>query len=191
MPKVIEDDAVFKAVMQTIVERGYAGATTKQMAEAANVSEVTLFRKYDSKLNLVKQAISVIVEQTDFEAAIQYTGDIQTDLLNVLFAYENSVVLHGQFFAVLFSEISRNPELANSLDQPINLFSSIGELMSRYQMEGIFARRTPLACCGCTARPIDLYIHDPQFNTGWFFTPNGIKKSRKIFFGGTLRLFYK
>jgi AcrR family transcriptional regulator len=184
MPKVIEDDAVFKAVMQTIVERGYAGATTKQMAEAANVSEVTLFRKYDSKLNLVKQAISVIVEQTDFEAAIQYTGDIQTDLLNVLFAYENSVVLHGQFFAVLFSEISRNPELANSLDQPINLFSSIGELMSRYQMEGILREEHPLHAVAALLGPLIYTSMIRSSIPDGFLPPMELKNHVKYFLEG-------
>ena len=43
MPKVIEDDQIFRAVIQTISERGYAGATTRQIADAAQISEVTLF----------------------------------------------------------------------------------------------------------------------------------------------------
>ena len=42
MPKIITDEEIYQAVMQVVSERGYAGATTKQMAEAANVSEVTL-----------------------------------------------------------------------------------------------------------------------------------------------------
>ena len=66
MPKIIEDEKVYQAVMQVVSERGYARATTKQMAEAAQVSEVTLFRKYGSKQQLVRQAISSIVQQTNF-----------------------------------------------------------------------------------------------------------------------------
>ena len=48
MPKVIKDEKIYGAVMQVVSERGYASATTKQMAELAEVSEVTLFRKYES-----------------------------------------------------------------------------------------------------------------------------------------------
>ncbi len=54
MPKVIADMQIFQAVMEIIAARGYAGATTRQIAEAAGVSEVTLFRKYGSKAELVK-----------------------------------------------------------------------------------------------------------------------------------------
>ena len=77
MPKIIEDEKIFHAVMQVVSERGYASATTKQMANAAHVSEVTLFRKYANKAQLVKQALASIVEQTDFVAATQYTGRCQ------------------------------------------------------------------------------------------------------------------
>ena len=49
MPKVIEDEDVYQAVIEVVAEYGYSGATTKQMADAADVSEVTLFRKYGNK----------------------------------------------------------------------------------------------------------------------------------------------
>jgi AcrR family transcriptional regulator len=136
MPKVIEDKNVYQAVMQVVSERGYAGATTKQMADAANVSEVTLFRKYENKAELVKQAISSIVAQTDFASAARYTGDIHADLLRVVQAYYDSAVKHGSFFATLFSELSRYPELNEALNEPRQIFSSIEDLVSRYQREG-------------------------------------------------------
>jgi len=154
MPKVIEDEQVFRAVIETIVERGYAGATTKQMAEAASVSEVTLFRKYESKLLLVKRAIAAMIEQTDFEAATKYTGDIHTDLLRVLHAYQNSVVLHGRFFAVLFSEIQRTPELANSFDQPLSLFHAISQMLARYQAQGLLRPEHPLHALAALLGPL-------------------------------------
>ena len=184
MPKVIEDDVVFKAVMQTIVERGYAGATTKQMADAANISEVTLFRKYDSKLNLVKQAISAIIQQTDFEAAMKYTGDIQADLLKVLRAYQDSVVSYGQFFFVLFSEISRNPELTASLNQPLNIFSGIGQLLARYQKAGILREEPPLHAVATLLGPL-IYVSMIRSSIpDNFLSPMDLKNHVKYFLEG-------
>jgi len=57
MPKIVEDKTVYRAVLQTVFERGYAGATTKEMAAAADISEVTLFRKFGTKGQLGKQAL--------------------------------------------------------------------------------------------------------------------------------------
>lgn len=143
MPKVIDDEKIFNAVMQTIIERGYAGATTKVLADAASMSEVTLFRKFGSKSELVKRAIQALVERTDFESATRYTGDVHADLIRVLQAYQGSVVMHEKFFASLFSEISHNPELADSFSQPLALFRSIGELLSRYQKDGLLRKEHP------------------------------------------------
>jgi AcrR family transcriptional regulator len=126
MPKVIADMKIFQAVMEIIAERGYAGATTRQIAEAARVSEVTLFRKYGSKAELVKRAINALVEQSEFESATHYTGDVRADLLRVLQAYQESVILHEHFFFALFAEFSRAPELSDSFSQPLGLFQSIG-----------------------------------------------------------------
>jgi AcrR family transcriptional regulator len=157
MPKIIEDEKVYLAVLQSVVERGYAGATTKQMAEAADVSEVTLFRKYVSKLQLVKRAIASIAEQTDFESAVKYTGDINSDLLRVVQAYHDSVGEYGQFFAVLLYEMPRYPELMEIIDTPLNIFQRIGHLLARYQAEGVLRQEHPLHAVATLLGPM-IYI---------------------------------
>ena len=157
MPKVIADMQIFRAVMETIAARGYTGATTRQIAEAAGVSEVTLFRKYGSKAELVKRTISALVEQTEFESATQYTSDIHTDLQRVLQAYLEAVILHEHFFFVLFAELSRTPELADSFSKPLGLFQSIGELLSRYQAEGVLKPENPLHGVASLLGPLIYY----------------------------------
>ena len=144
MPKIVENEQIYRAIMQVVSERGYAGATTKQMADAANVSEVTLFRKYGSKVQLVKQAIASIVDRTDFSTSAQYTGDIHADLLRVLQAYQNSAVKHGNFVSALFLEMSRHPELVDTIDEPLNIFLAIGELIARYQDDGQLKKGHPM-----------------------------------------------
>ena len=137
MPKVIEDMEIFQAVMEIIAERGYAGATTRQIAEAAGVSEVTLYRKYGTKAELVKRAINALIEQTEFESATQYTGDVRADLLRVLQAYQEAVVLQGRFFIALFAELNRTPELYDSFSQALSLLQSNGQLLTHYQAERV------------------------------------------------------
>jgi AcrR family transcriptional regulator len=157
MPKVITDIQIFQSVMKTIAERGYAGATTRQIAEDAGVSEVTLFRKYGSKAQLVKRTINSLVEQSEFESAIQYTGDIRADLLRVLMAYREGVIRNEHFFFVLFAELSRNPELTDSFSQPLGLFQSIGQLIVRYQSDGVLKSENPLHSVASLLGPLIYY----------------------------------
>ena len=116
MPKIIDDERVFRAAIQAVIERGFARATTKQIAEAAGISEVTLFRKYESKSEVVKQAIFATAVQMDFTAASDYTGDVAADLQRVVAAYQALSAQHGQFITTLMGEIARHPELGDLLD---------------------------------------------------------------------------
>lgn len=143
MPKIVKDEEIYQAVIQVVSERGFSGATTKQMAETANVSEMTIFRKYENKAELVKQAISFLVEQTDFSSAAKYTGDVHADFLRVVQAYQDSAVKHGFFFSALLSEISRYPELVEALDKPLEIFTAIGKLVTRYQSNGVLRKGYP------------------------------------------------
>jgi AcrR family transcriptional regulator len=158
MPKIVKDTDIYSAVIQVVTARGYAGATTKQMAEAANVSEVTLFRKYGSKPQLVKQAISAIMEQTSFDSAAQFTGDITADLLRVVTAYQESASYHGQFFAVLLVELHRYPEVVDLVNDPFEIFQRIAQLLARYQSEGILRQEHPMQALAALLGPIMVYV---------------------------------
>jgi AcrR family transcriptional regulator len=157
MPKIIDNEQVYQAVLQTIIARGYAGATTKQLAEAADISEVTLFRKYGSKIQLVKQAIGSIIAQADFEGAAEYSGDLAADLLKMVQAYQESAVKHGQFFAILLSEMPRYPEMMEMIDAPFGIFKSMGQLLARYQAEGVLRQEHPLHALAALLGPL-IYI---------------------------------
>lgn len=144
MPKIVPDEQIYSAALQTVIEKGYAGATTKQIAAAADISEVTLFRKYGNKAELIRQAINNMVKQMDFQGATRYTGDVSADLLRVVELYQGSAEVSGRFFYTILLEIPRNPDLANIINTPFGLFESIGDLVARYQAEDILKKEYPL-----------------------------------------------
>jgi AcrR family transcriptional regulator len=50
------DEKILDAALAILAREGYGGATTKKIAEEAGINEVTLFRKFKSKENLMKEA---------------------------------------------------------------------------------------------------------------------------------------
>ena len=154
MPKIINDETIYKATMRVIMEKGYAGATTKQIAETAEISEVTLFRKYESKGNLVKKAIVYLSEQMDYEAKAKYTGDPYADLLQIVKMYQGSVEDSGRFFYTILLEISRNPELAEIVETPLSMMSHFGRMLMRYQKEGVLIEELPLHSVAALLGPL-------------------------------------
>lgn len=154
MPKIIPDEQIYRAAMQAVIERGYSGATTKQIAAAADISEVTLFRKYGSKAELVKQAITATAVQMDFTAAACYSGDPAADLLRVVCAYQDLAAQNGRFIYTLISEIARHPELGDLLNAPLDLMRGIGSLLARYQAAGVLRPEPPLHAVAALLGPL-------------------------------------
>lgn len=73
---------ILQAAAQVIAERGYARATTRALADAAGVNEVTLFRHFGSKQGLFSAIIDAYAAPALNKAiAAQLTGDLRQDLL--------------------------------------------------------------------------------------------------------------
>ncbi len=184
MPKIIDDEKVYRAAMQVVIERGYARAKTKQIAEAAGISEVTLFRKYESKVELVKQAITATAVQMNFTAASHYTGDVAADLQRVVQAYQDLSAQHGQFITTLMGEIARHPELSDLLDAPLQLMEGVAALLARYQAEGILQSELPLQAVAALLGPLMITNMIRQANAAISLPPPDAAQHVDLFLNG-------
>ncbi len=108
------------------------------------MSEVSLFRKYESKQNLVKMAIEYIVVSYFQSKNLEYTGDLENDLVSILSTYREAVDENGDFISALLMEASRNPDMGGMFDHVMQLFKSIGEILMHYQKEGRMKNEHPL-----------------------------------------------
>ena len=154
MPKIIDDVQIYRDVMQAIIQHGYAGATTKLLAKSAGIGEVTLFRKYGSKAQLVQQAMVELAETDDLEENVRFTGDVHHDLLQVVEAYQRSAEKNGLMFFTIIVEAARHPELKEAFDLLQSRLSIVGQLLARYQAEGILKPEHPLHALANLIGPI-------------------------------------
>ncbi|MDX1664174.1 MAG: TetR/AcrR family transcriptional regulator [Candidatus Promineifilaceae bacterium] len=153
MPKQIADEDIFHVTMRLFVERGYAGATTRQIAEEAEINEVTLFRKFSSKAELVAAAVAHEVGRIA-EEDFPYTGDVEADLLQIVSGYRGAVSRYGEFLPVLLAEIPRHPELRPVLQAPFRVLTAIGRVLERYQEAGILRPEPPLQAVSGLLGPV-------------------------------------
>lgn len=154
MPKIVRDERVFEVVMHAIMTRGYDRSTTRQMAKAAGVSEVTLFRKYGSKAELVTQALRTIAERVDFESVVQHSGDVFQDLLGIVRRYQELTATYGQFLSTLIPEMQRHPALRTAMERPLSVTRTIGALLVRYQEAGILRQEHPMHSVAALLGPL-------------------------------------
>ena len=103
---------ILQAAARVFSEKGYARATTRALAAAAGVNEVTLFRHFGNKQNL----FAAVMEQfggpavtTTLEA--QLTGDCSQDLRTVGIQLLNLLLERGDALRLMLCEASHFPEV--------------------------------------------------------------------------------
>lgn len=94
------------AAIDLMAEKGYKGVSTKEIAAAAEVSEMTLFRNFGSKQNLLDRAVdhyhySVEMTQVFNEKII---WDLRTDLLMISEMYHEIMNRNRKLFLIVLGD---------------------------------------------------------------------------------------
>lgn len=155
MPKVISDNQILEAALDVITQEGYAGATTRQIAAVAGINEVTLFRRFGNKQNLLNAVVEQEAEKFA-TAGIDYTGNIEADLEKIVHFYGNLVQERGNVIVMLINEIPRQPELIELMQSPFAIITKVTDLIARYQQEGKLVTEPPLQALLALVGPLFL-----------------------------------
>ena len=101
---------ILEAAIAIFREKGYGGATTRQIADAADVSEGTLYNYFKNKRDILLALTQDFIDETMAEI-----GDIQADgvesLLTQLLAERIRHVKRKRMFTLLIHEARRDPEI--------------------------------------------------------------------------------
>jgi AcrR family transcriptional regulator len=153
VPKVIDEDRVFAAAVDQLMRRGYAGATTRDIADAAGVNEVTLFRRYGSKAGLFERAIAARLASTPLRD-LAYTGDLVADLEAIVRAYLLTNEAHGDIIPMILIEMPRHADLRSSIGAPWRNLQGVVEILGRYQAEGRLVAESPITTISSLLGPV-------------------------------------
>lgn len=106
-------DKIIEAAIELINEKGYKGATTREIAKRAEVNEVTLFRHFGSKKGIVEAVIDKYSYMDLLQDRIekQITWDLEKDLK--MFVHEAQTLLNHKKTLILLTlkEAGEFPEL--------------------------------------------------------------------------------
>ena len=100
------------AALKLIGEEGYHGATTRAIAAEAGVSEVTLFRRFGTKIELTTAALTSVTDEFRAVGA-EPTEDVHADLVRLGEAYRRFVDGRPGLVARLLAEVTVGSEIGN------------------------------------------------------------------------------
>jgi AcrR family transcriptional regulator len=129
---------ILEAAAQVFAEQGYARATTRALAAAAGVNEVTLFRRFGSKQNLFAAVIDEYAASamaTTFEA--QLTGEYHQDLLMMGNHLMQLLLERGDAVRLMLCEAAHFPDVRQVLAQnPRQLRQVLAGYLERQMEQG-------------------------------------------------------
>lgn len=154
MPKQIPEAQILEAAVAVIVEQGFHAATTRQIAAAAGVNEVTLFRRFGSKAQLLREALRREAEAFAGALGAEPTGDLRADLVRVVRLYAEILSRRGPLVPIVLAEAARDPEMHAVFEQARRMISAVAGLLQHHQREGALRGEPPYTAVAALLGPI-------------------------------------
>jgi AcrR family transcriptional regulator len=130
-------DRLIQGAIEVLAAEGIAGATTREIARVAGVNEVTLFRHFQNKEQLLS-AVAQHITAVQLEALThqdEWTQDLRRDLLHYAWLYNNQLEDYEALVRMFIGEAKRHPEEALRVFQEATL--PIREKLVAYLRNGI------------------------------------------------------
>jgi AcrR family transcriptional regulator len=124
---------------QIFNQKGYEGATTREIAQAAGVNEVTLFRHYGSKKNLFLVMISQRSPLRSVRKALEnrVTRDYRQDLLTIGNQYLTTMLKQRKGILMSLCAAEQLPEMREVIAQmPAQLRQVLGKRLQQHMISG-------------------------------------------------------
>ncbi|WP_432664671.1 TetR/AcrR family transcriptional regulator [Wukongibacter baidiensis] len=142
-------DRILNASIDLFSQYGYKAVTTKQIAQTASVNEVTLFRHFGTKQNILEETIDKFV----FEVAVKemfeegIVWDLEKDLLFIAKAHNEIMTRNRKIFLIMIKEfkILEDEEKNPFIKFPKKLIELLIKYFIEMQNRGLVKKDNPEA----------------------------------------------
>lgn len=105
------EDKILNASIILFSKKGYSAVTTKEIAKEAGVSEMTLFRHFESKHNLFEKAFDKFVISPTLIALFEgLECNLERDLNKICCSYQDTLYQNKKLILMHFKNEELNPE---------------------------------------------------------------------------------
>jgi len=104
-------DEILAAAAGVFAQHGFRGSTTRRIADAAGVNEITIFRQFGSKEALIREAMQHMTQSAGLEALPDIPADPERELTAWSNAFMQHLRLRNSIIRKSMGEIEERPEM--------------------------------------------------------------------------------
>jgi AcrR family transcriptional regulator len=103
---------ILDAAAQVFAQHGFRGSTTRRLAEAAGVNEITIFRQFGSKEALIREAMQHLTQSNGLASLPDVPSDPERELTAWSESFIQHLRLQSSIIRKTMSEIEERPEMS-------------------------------------------------------------------------------
>ena len=131
-------DALLRAAIKVFAETGSRGATTRRIAHEADVNEVTLFRHFKSKDDLLRAALQFFAAQATLRELPKDPVDPRTELIEWCRAHHRELYKVRALVRRSMGEFAENPEnCSQGMQASIRVANDLTDYLRRLKRKGL------------------------------------------------------
>jgi len=139
MAKLKTREKILSAALSLFGKKGYAGTSTREIAEHAGINHITLFRHFGNKENLFRESVISRKTSRDYFPKIEalFNGEIEHDLKVMAKAYFEENIPNKDVTWIFMREIHQDKELEKMFfEYPKKLFLHLEEYLTKLHEQG-------------------------------------------------------
>ena len=105
-------DEILAAAAEVFAQHGFRGSTTRRIADAAGVNEITLFRQFGSKEVLLREAMKHMTQSVGLTTLPEKPVDPEAELTGWSESFIQHLRLRSSIIRKTMSEIEERPEMS-------------------------------------------------------------------------------
>lgn len=103
---------ILAAAAEVFAQHGFRGSTTRRIAEAAGVNEITIFRQFGSKEALIGEAMKHMTDSAGLAPLPEIPSDPERELTEWSESFIKHLRLRSSIIRKTMSEVEERPEMS-------------------------------------------------------------------------------
>jgi len=138
IPAVNTRDEILTAAAGVFAQHGFRGSTTRRIADAAGVNEITIFRQFGSKEALIREAMQYLTQSANLSTLPETPVDPGRELTEWSEAFIQHLRLRSSIIRKTMSEIEERPEMSECASYvPRQASSELCDYLTALKREGL------------------------------------------------------